>query len=103
CGLANASCAGQAASTVACIDDLYAADGTCAATLEPTFPHFIALPLPNDYGGQCFADNPVPCNTTPAIQQTRYTVDTFGNLLMPINWRGLLVTQGSPPLAHLMY
>jgi Tol biopolymer transport system component len=89
CGLATTTCASHGAATVACLDDLYAADGSCAPNLEPTFPHFIALPVPNDYQTACFADDP-PCDLE--ATQARFTVDTFGNLLMPIDWSGILVS-----------
>jgi Tol biopolymer transport system component len=92
CALATTPCARQAG-TIACIDDLYAADGTCQPNLEPTFPHFVALPVPNDYQAACFTDDP-PC--TAQASELRSTVDTFGNLLMPIDWQGILVNDGGP-------
>jgi len=39
CDLATKPCSAETG-VVACVDDLYAADGTCAPNLEPTFPHF---------------------------------------------------------------
>jgi hypothetical protein len=34
---------------LACIDDLFAADGTCQPNVDPVFGHFTALPIPNDF------------------------------------------------------
>lgn len=99
CGLATTACSSHGGSTIACLDDLYAADGSCAPTLEPTFPHLLALPVPNDYVTTCFADDP-PC--TAGATQARFTVDTFGNLLIPIDWRGILVSSGGLPVPRLL-
>jgi len=41
-------------------DDEVEALRACAPNREPTFPHFTALPVPNDYASTCFQDNPVP-------------------------------------------
>jgi Tol biopolymer transport system component len=99
CGLAMQACASQGG-TIACIDDLYAADGSCQPNLEPTFPHFTALPVPNDYRADCWDDTP-PC--TALATEVRSTVDTFGNLLMPINWEGVLVNDGGTPVPRLLH
>src|SRR5262245_20402133 len=102
CGLATTAPCTVQSGLVACVDDLYAADGTCQPNLEPTFPHFTALPVPNDYAAVCFKDSPVPCNPTPLTPETRYVVDAFGNLLMPFNWQGVLVDNGGVPVPRLM-
>ena len=62
---------------VACVDDLFAPDGSCAPNPHPTFTHFTALPVPNDYRADCFADDP-PC--TAQADEIRVAVDQAGNL-----------------------
>ncbi len=99
CGLATGTCA-SATGTVACIDDLYEADGTCEPTPNATFGHFTALPQANDYASLCFANSPVPCNPTTA--ELRMTVDAAGNLLVPFNWQGLLATNAGVPVPRLL-
>ena len=101
CGLATAGCASQGG-LIACIDDLFAADGSCQPNLEPTFPHFTALPPPNDFSRICFADSPVPCDPTPSVSETHYAVDSFGNLLVPMNWQGILVSQAGTPVPRIL-
>jgi Tol biopolymer transport system component len=97
CGLATATCASQ--STIACIGDLYAADGTCQPHRHPTFPHFTALPVPNDYRADCFADVP-PC--TALATETRFAVDIDGNLLLPVDWTGILVRRNNVPVPRTL-
>src|SRR5262245_60907667 len=99
CGLATASCASQAG-VLACIDDLYAADGTCQPTVAQTFGHFTALPQANDYSSVCFADSPLPC--TPTATELRVTVDAAGNILAPFNWQGILVNNAGVPVPRLL-
>src|SRR5207237_4055438 len=61
CAVATTGCAGQAGSTVACIDQLLS-DGTCAAIPDTQFSGFTALPPANDYAQLCsepaFPDGP---------------------------------------------
>src|SRR5262245_16046364 len=98
CDLASRPCSAEAG-LIACIDDLYQADGTCAPNPHPTFSHFTALPVPNDYQADCFADAP-PCTAVAA--ETRGAVDTAGNLLLPVNWQGVLVRQANVPVPRLL-
>ena len=100
CGLATTPCTGLPG-TVACIDELFAPDGTCQPNLNPTFPHFTALPVPNVYSSICFQEEQ-PCSLDPLVKETRYTVDTFGNLLVPINWQGVLQNDGGIPVPRTM-
>ena len=98
CGLATTSCSAHPGLR-ACIDDFFANDGSCG-TLVPndTFPHFTALPPPNDFQADCFFEDP-PCNPTAA--ELRFAVDTGGNLLFPASWQGVLVP-GSVPVPRLL-
>src|SRR5207244_12301209 len=57
---------------------------------NPTFGHFTALPSPNDYQADCFDQSP-PCLAT--ATEFRLAVDKAGNLLAPMDWRGILVSQ----------
>ncbi len=99
CGLATSSCA-TASGVVSCVDDIYAADGTCEPTVSETFGHFTALPQPNDYSSVCFADSPVPCN--PTATGLRIAADAAGNLLVPFDWLGILVNDSGIPVPRLM-
>ena len=64
-----------------------------------SFPHFTALPPPNDYAADCYAANATttpqgPCNPTAA--NLRFGVDTAGNLLLPVSWQRVLVPSRVP-------
>jgi hypothetical protein len=74
CDLAKAPCASKSG-LVACIDDLYAGDGSCQPNANPIFPRFMALPRPNDFQATCFDAAP-PCN--PVVQESRFTIDPGG-------------------------
>lgn len=87
CQLATQTCSAQSG-LLACVDELYANDGACGTTARnPVFGHFTALPFPNDFASDCFRDAP-PC-TASAIE-VRAAVDEDGNLLLPMQWQGVL-------------
>jgi hypothetical protein len=92
CGLVTGTCVGQA-NLVACIDDLYTLDGSCRPTVDSLFGHFTALPVPNRYEEVC--TDPVSV-CTGAASEVRFTVDAAGNLLVPVDWRGILVPSAVP-------
>jgi hypothetical protein len=93
CGVATADCVGTAG-TIACADAFYANDSACGtAVAHPTFPHFTALPRPNNYQADCFNDSP-PC--TALATELHYTIDTAGNLLLPIDWTGVMLPSAVP-------
>lgn len=99
CGLATSSCA-SFTDLRACVDDYFANDGACGVSVPlSSFPHFTALPPPNDYRRDCFADSP-PCNVD-VNGELRFAIDTGGNLLFPVNWQGVLVA-GSVPVPRLL-
>lgn len=98
CGLATGTCA-SATGLVACVDEIFAGDGTCRPNSHPVFSHFTALPPANDFQADCFRDAP-PCTALAA--ETRLAVDAVGNLLLPVNWQGVLVNQGSVPVPRLL-
>jgi Tol biopolymer transport system component/subtilisin-like proprotein convertase family protein len=97
CGLAHGPCAEQSG-TIACVDAFYATNGTCDATPHEVFPHFTALPPSNDYRALCSEPSP-PC--TDEASEMRFTVDAAGNVLLPMDWRGILVGEGVP-IARLL-
>ena len=101
CAVATASCAAQAG-VFACVDALLA-DGTCASVPDPTFPHFTALPPPNNYAALCTAPAfpEGPC-TGAAAGTARLTVDTEGNLLVPVDWSGILYRRHAVPVPRLL-
>src|SRR6185295_1434452 len=87
---------------VACVDELFARDGTCRTSvdsIDPTFGHFTALPPPNDYQALCTSPQS-PC--TGVATEVRLTVDRAGNLLFPMDWRGVLVQQDQVPVPRLL-
>ena len=102
CGLANpgVDCAGQS-NVAACVDKLFAINGTCDTTPasgDPVFGHFTALPPPNDY--QCLSTEPGSACAGKA-KTLQFTIDADGNALVPMDWRGILVGQGVP-IARLL-
>ncbi len=99
CGFAKAPCSVQP-NVIACIDDFFSDDGSCGTgTANRTFPHFTALPPPNDYRADCTEETP-PCVAT--ANQLRLTLDAAGNALLPINWQGILVRQKNVPVPRLV-
>lgn len=99
CELASESCSARAG-LLACIDRLFAADGSCDATPDETFPSFTALPPPNNY--QAICTDPVPPCTPEPERRLRAAIDAAGNLLVPMDWRGVLVRQDDVPVARLL-
>src|SRR5262249_52729126 len=93
----GASCTGQSG-LGACVDKFFA-DGAWAASPRDTFTHFTALPKPNNYQGLC-TDPVPPCLGTQ--DDIRFTVDTDGNVLVPFDWRGVLVQRDKVPVARLL-
>jgi hypothetical protein len=92
---------------LACIDELYARDGTCensAIHIDPTFGHFTALPPANDYRALCTTSSAgSPCNPLPpAERELRFTIDMAGNLLVPMNYRGVLIQNDQVPISRLI-
>jgi cysteine-rich repeat protein len=98
CGLASLPCT-RVAGLLACVDQLRAENGTCNAQPHATFNHFTALPPPNDYQRLCSAPTP-PCTGT--VDELRFTVDAAGNLLVPMDWRGVRVDRDAVPVARLL-
>ena len=101
CGLINGTCQGQAAGLglVACVDQLFARDGTCDPNPDPTFPRFTALPPPTDYETTCYTEDP-PCTATAA--EARVTLDADGNLLVPVHWQGILAHDATSAVPRLL-
>jgi cysteine-rich repeat protein len=98
CALASHECS-EVSGVIACIDEIYAADGTCQRTLRDTFSHFTALPPANDYAAVCTEPVP-PC--TGNADEIRMTTDHAGNLLVPVDWRGVLVREAGVPIPRLL-
>ncbi len=102
-GLASARCA-DTPGLVACIDELYARDGTCETTpdhIDPTFGRFTALPPPNDYQALCTTATPgSPC--TGLQTEARFAVDAAGNALIPMEYRGVLIQADRIPVPRLI-
>jgi hypothetical protein len=92
CELAGATCAAQA-DLLACVDTLFAVDGTCGTTPDTEFSHFTALPPANSYQDLCIAPSP-PC--TGRAPEARFTIDASGNVLMPMDWRGVILGDQVP-------
>ncbi len=98
CALASLRC-DQTPGLSACIDELYAANGTCNGQPHPSFVGFTALPPSNDYQALC-TDPVPPC--TGSANEVRFTVDGRGNLLIPMDWRGVRVDRDAVPVARLL-
>jgi cysteine-rich repeat protein len=107
CNVATTRCTDALASSdlVACIDELYEPDGTCntsaPADLDRFFPHFTALPIPNNYAQVCSAPMPPngPCLDTST--SLRFTTDADGNVLLPWDYRDVLVRLDDVPIARI--
>ena len=101
CDVAASGCAAQPG-LLACIDQLLA-DGTCARESHTQFSTFTVLPPPNDYAALC-TDPPFPegpC-TGAAGHTVHLTIDTAGNLLVPVDWSGILFRPDDVPVPRLL-
>jgi len=93
---------------IACVDQLYEADGTCetgAAHRNRTFSHFVGLPTPNDYQALCETPN-TACDDRSAElpglpKEIRFTVDDRGNALWPVDFSGVTL-DGDLPIPVLV-
>ena len=92
CGLASSSCS-QQGGMIACVDDLFAVDGSCGTAPNAEFSHFTALPPPNNYQAICTEPSPPCLGTAPEV---RFTTDADGNVLVPVDWRGVLLGDAVP-------
>lgn len=94
CQLATQPCAGVASGLSACIDQLYREDGTCRTSpsdVDSAFGNFTALPVQNDYGAMVAGSTGV-----------RFTTDAAGNVLLPVDWRAVLVRVDGTPYPRLV-
>ena len=101
CGLATARCA-DTLGLIACVDELYARDGSCETTSahrDPIFGHFTALPPANDYQALCTTAG---TECTGLATELRLTMDAQGNALIPIDWRGVLLRPHGLPVPRLV-
>ena len=99
CGLLSGTCTAQAG-TLACVDEVYADDGSCGtAARNPIFSHLVGLPNVNDYQADCVNETP-PC--TGLETELRFALDADGNVLLPIDWEGILVRDDGIPVPRLM-
>lgn len=94
----GASCAGHP-NRMVCVDRLFAPDGVCPPT-DPdlVMTHFVALPPPNDFSDVCRSGDSCRGFAT----TLRLAVDREGNLLLPMDWRGVHFGDGSLPIARLL-
>jgi hypothetical protein len=92
CQLANSSCQEQTG-MLACVDALFARDGDCGGVPDPLFPAFTALPPPNDFQAIC---STLDSACTGTIDEMRFTIDAAGNMLVPMDWRGVQTGAGLP-------
>jgi cysteine-rich repeat protein len=100
CELATESCAAQK-SVLACVDELLAGDGTCRRR-EPhgVFPHFTALPTPNDYQAVCSTPDSA---CTGVGGEVRFALDAAGNILLPVDWTGALPATDLPIAGRISF
>jgi Tol biopolymer transport system component len=102
CDLGVAPCAGRTG-LLACVDAIFADDGSCAPNPDPIFASFVALPPPNDFEAICEPEAPPstsPCDGT--IDEIRFAIDAAGNLLLPVDWRGVLFKKDLVPVLRLV-
>jgi len=90
------------AGRLACVDELYSLNGTCDASpamVDPEFGHFVALPVPNDFQALCHGTpvcNAKSAEVTGLAPELRFTIDEQGDVLWPVDWRGVLVDSEVP-------
>lgn len=104
CGLAAARCADVTPDPLllACVDELYALDGTCdvdPTAADATFGHFTALPPPNDYAAACDPATSSDCD--PGSPDILFTTDAAGNALVPWDYSGVVKRRGGLPVARI--
>lgn len=86
------------ASPLVCIDDFFVDPGCGLSFLHPEFGNFTVLPTLNDFQKLCKDEGAAPnCvfDETKA-EAVRFAIDKRGNVLLPVNWRGVLRAKGSP-------
>ncbi len=99
CELASAACA-DVPGLLACVDEFFRPTGdACAPIPHDVFPSFTALPPRNDFQALCTTPSP-PCTGT--VDELRFTTDADGNLLLPVDMRGVLVNRDQVPVARLL-
>ena len=99
CALAGSNCAAHDG-TIACVDEIFLDDGDCGTDIpNTTFSSFTALPPPNDFQAACFQEAKYCTGTA---QEVRGAVDRDGNLLLPMAWQGVLVSDSTTPIARLV-
>ena len=99
--LASSRCA-DSSGLSACVDELYARDGTCETEpdhIDPIFGHFTALPPANDFEAIC---TPATNECDGLARDLRLTLDAAGNALIPMDWRGVLLRPHGIPVARLV-
>jgi Tol biopolymer transport system component len=101
CDVAEDRCA-TPGGTLACVDQILS-DGTCAAIPHGAFVNFTALPPPNDYAAVC-REPAVPAGPCSGLEAggARATTDAAGNLLIPVDWSGILVRRDAVPVPRLL-
>ena len=102
CDLSAALPCRNRSNLIACIDSLYAVDGTCVRNpqdVDEVFSSFTALPPPNDYQRSCFSNDP-PCD--PLDPMLQIAIDRIGNMLIPMDWRGVLANQPGVAIPRLL-
>jgi cysteine-rich repeat protein len=99
CDIATAGCT-RRPGLLACVDRLFSADGTCDPNPDDTFVGFTALPPPNDYTALC--TDPIPPCDPDVNRDVRFAIDSGGNMLVPMDWRGVLVDDDAVPVARLL-
>jgi hypothetical protein len=94
CGLATGSCSDQTG-LIACVGELFRIDGTCEPNPHEEFTHFTSLPPPNNYRALCIEPAAI-CSPAPNAE-IHFTIDADGNMLVPVDWRGILPEPDLPP------
>lgn len=89
CDVARLGC-NTPSDLIACVDELFVSDGTCDPRAHEIFTHFTALPPPNDFQRMCTGPAAICAGEKDAA---RLTIDTDGNLLVPVEWSGVLIDE----------
>lgn len=97
CNLGRRPCSDFPAA-VACVDELYSRDGSCSGGApHERFARFTALPPANDFRAELTTNPP-----DGAVHELRAALDAEGNVLVPMNWDGVLARKDDVPMPRLV-
>ncbi|HEY2387887.1 MAG TPA: hypothetical protein VGK30_13060 [Candidatus Binatia bacterium] len=99
CDLASRPCADERG-TLACVDSLFVPQSNqCSNVPNDVFASFTALPPRNDYQALC---STADTSCTGLQGAVRFALDAAGDVLMPMDWSGILVRPDGVPVPRII-